>query len=206
MSTKRISTALLIALCVVSTSSPLFARGKKKASATEPGTYKEWKDEIDELEIVQSFKLSDYSRIVIAPLDTDETPLPEKGDNTYHPVKQVLADPDDAFIEGVRNEMEGSLKVEKGSKGGPGALLVRARIEEMDPGSQAARYFAGFGAGSARTKIVGEIIDGGTKEVLLRFEQERRSGVGVAGGDYVSLMNRNLEAVGEDLALIFNSF
>lgn len=204
---KRLSTTLLVALCCVLMTTTAFARGRKKAASTEPGTYKEWRGEIDQIEILSSFKLSDYSKIVVAPLDTKETPLPEKGDNTYQPVKQVLASPDDSFLDGLREEMpKGAVTIESGSKGGNGTLLVRARVETMDPGSQAARYFAGFGAGAARTKIVGEILDGKTKQVLARFEQERRSGVGIAGGDYVSLMNRNLSAIGEDLALIFKSF
>lgn len=206
MSKTRVRTTLLIALCCLSMTTTAFARGKK-AAPTEPGTYKDWRGEIDQIEIVNSFKLADYKKVVIVPLDTRETPLPEKDDNTYKPVKQVLASPDDSFLEGLRDELpKGSVAVEEGEKGGEGTLVVRARIEMMDPGSQAARYFAGFGAGAAKTKIVGEVVDGKTKQVLFRFEQERRSGVGIAGGDYVSLMNRNLKAIGEDLALIFKSF
>ena len=76
----------------------------------------------------------------------------------------------------------------------------------MDPGSKAKRYFAGFGAGAARTKVSGEIVDGKTGKVLVRFTQERRSGVGMMGGDYVGLMNRNLRAIGEDVANIVSAF
>jgi hypothetical protein len=69
----------------------------------------------------------------------------------------------------------------------------------MDPGSRAARYWAGFGAGAARTKVEGELVDAASGRVLLRFTQERRSGVGMAGGGYASLLRRNLEAIGEDV-------
>jgi hypothetical protein len=124
-------------------------------------------------------------------------------------VKQVLASPNDAFIDGIREELprSSSISVEEGKANSKaGTLILKARIEEMDPGSQAARYFAGFGAGAARTKISGEVIDAKTKEVLFKFTQERRSGVGMMGGDYVSLMNRNLSAIGNDIALILSSF
>lgn len=87
-----------------------------------------------------------------------------------------------------------------------GTLIVRAKVLNMDPGSRAARYWAGFGAGAARAELSGEVVDAATGKVLLRFQQERRSGVGVAGGDYVNLMNRNLRAIGEDVALILSAF
>ena len=47
---------------------------------------------------------------------------------------------------------------------------------------------------------------GATGKVLLKIDQERRSGVGAMGGDYVELMQRNLRAIGEDMALVFSKF
>jgi uncharacterized protein DUF4410 len=76
----------------------------------------------------------------------------------------------------------------------------------MDPGSRAARYWAGFGAGAARTKLVGEVADAASGKVLLRFTQERRSGVGMGGGNYIELMNRNLVTIGEDVAGVLKAF
>ena len=75
-----------------------------------------------------------------------------------------------------------------------------------DPGSRAARYWAGFGAGAARTKLEGELVDAASGRVLLRFTQERRSGVGLGGGSYVNLLNRNLRAIGEDLGAGLQQF
>ena len=40
----------------------------------------------------------------------------------------------------------------------------------------------------------------------LRFTQERRSGVGLGGGSYVNLLNRNLRAIGEDLGAGLQQF
>jgi len=76
----------------------------------------------------------------------------------------------------------------------------------MDPGSRAARYWAGMGAGAARTGISGEVVDGASGKVPLHFNQERRSGFGVGGGDYVKLMQRTLRQLGGDVALILNAF
>jgi hypothetical protein len=49
-------------------------------------------------------------------------------------------------------------------------------------------------------------VDAATGTVLLRFTQERRSGVGLFGGDYVELMNRNLVTIGQDLAGVLKAF
>ena len=179
---------------------------KPKGASTAPGKYTDWKDEIDELEIVETFKLSDYSEVAVEEFDTKDTPLPEKDDNTYGPVKAVLVDPAGPFAQGLANALSSGIDVSRGSGKEGKALLVRAKVEEMDPGSRAARYWAGFGAGATRAKLVGEVVDSESGKVLLRFTQERRSGVGMAGGNYVELMNRNLVAIGEDVALILNAF
>lgn len=184
---------------------PAAAR-KPKGASTEPGKYTDWKDEIDELEIVETFKLSDYTQVAVEAFDAENTPLPEKDDNTYGPVKAVLVDAAGPFAQGLAGGLGGKIDVTRASGKEGKALLVRARVEEMDPGSRAARYWAGFGAGAARAKLVGEVVDAASGKVLLRFTQERRSGVGVAGGNYVELMNRNLVTIGEDVALILNAF
>jgi hypothetical protein len=198
---------LSLALALLSLlASPAVAR-KGKGPSTEPGKYTEWNDEIDELEIVETFKLSDYSKVVVEPFDTDDTPLPEKDDNTYEPVQQVLKDPAGPFAEGLTGELGGKIAVSQGSGGkAGGTLIVRNKVLNLDPGSRAARYWAGFGAGAARAEVSGEVVDAATGKVLLRFKQERRSGVGMAGGDYVKLMQRNLRTIGEDMALILNAF
>ena len=202
----RKAAAALLALFVAVVPST-WAKGNKSAS-TAPGSYKDWGPDIDEIQIVSTFNASDYNKIVVAPMDTDDTPLPEKKDNTYEPVKTVLRSATDSFERGIEKGLEKrSMSVTQGSgSSSKGTLLVKTKILEMDPGSRAARYWAGFGAGAARAKVQGEVIDAKSGKVLFRFTQERRSGVGAAGGDYVSLMQRNLHAIGADVAHILERF
>lgn len=197
---------LCLILAFLILAAPATAARKEKAEPTAPGKYTEWRDEIDELEVVETFQLSSYTKVVVEPFDTADAELPEKDDNTYEPVKQVLASPAGPFTEGLAEELGRKIEVSEGQGGGEKTLLVRARVLTMDPGSRAARYWASFGAGAARTELEGEIVDAATGKVLVRFQQERRSGVGVAGGDYVKLMERNLRTVGEDVAFILQSF
>ncbi|HTG34174.1 MAG TPA: DUF4410 domain-containing protein [Thermoanaerobaculia bacterium] len=179
-----------------------FAKDKKPAAPTTPGKYTEWGGEIDELEVVAPFRLAEYSHIAVEPFDNSETPLPDADDNSYAPAKAVLAKAAHSFTEGLSESLPKlqAAVTEPGKEAGPGTLVVRGKVTTMDPGSKAARYWGGFGAGAARTEISGEVVDAGSGKVLLRFLQERRSGWGLFGGDYEKLMNRNLRAIGEDLA------
>ena len=198
---KKFAVLLMAALVVAA---PVYARGKKAAS-TEPGKYKAWGPDIDEIEIVKKFSFADYKHIVVKPLDTDDTPLPQKDDNTYEPVKKVLASVTEGYVQGLRGEVAPDVSIDDSAKGGD-TLLIRGKVIEMDPGSKAARYWAGFGAGAARAKLEIEIVDAKSKDVLVRFTQERRSGVGVMGGGYQELMQRNLNQIGEDTAKLLKLF
>jgi len=210
---------LLMALVALAAALPpaALARGREKPP-TAPGKYHEWNGEIDELEILTPWKRAEYSRIVVAPFDVSEVKLPEAEDNTLEPVKKVLADPAAPFVEGLRADLKGGGEVAMGAAagapasspasgaGGAKELLIRGKVLVLDPGSRAARYWGGFGAGAARGKISGELVDAASGAVLARFTQERRSGFGAFGGDYVKLMNKNLRAIGSDVAGLLNSF
>jgi len=196
----------LAVLLAVGFAAPAAARGK--AHPTAPGKYTDWNGEFDELEIVASFKLADYAKVVVEPFDTSATPLPQKDDNTYEPVQRVLARVTPPFTAGLSGGLpkpQVMLAEEKGVSE-PQVLLVRGTVTIMDPGSRAARYWASFGAGAARTQIVGEVVDAESGKVLLRFTQERRSGFGGAGGGYEELMERNLVQIGGDVAGILKFF
>lgn len=185
---------------------PTAALAAKKAPPTAPGKYTDWNDEIDQLEVVESFELDGYQKVIVEPFDTSETALPEKDDNAYIAVQTALAAVALPLVEGLTKSLGSKLAVAEGSGDEAGTLVVRGKIVTMDPGSRAARYWGGYGAGAARTDVEGEVVDGGTGKVLLRFRQERRSGFGIAGGDYVKLMQRNLRTIGEDLGMALRAF
>lgn len=179
------------------------ARGR---ASTAPGNYKEWNGEIDQLTVLQTFSLAQYKRIAVASFGSKGVEMPDKDDNTYAPVVKVIGTSAASFTEGLRAKMGRQFAVEQSGKGGAGTLIIRANVTVMSPGSQAARYFGGFGAGGAASGISGEVIDGGTKKVLLRFTQERRSGVGAFGGGYEDLLRRNLRQIGGDIGDLLRAF
>ena len=203
--TRLLLRLFLAALTLAVLASPAVAR-KKSPASTAPGKYTDWNGEVDELEVVQSFKLADYAKIVVLPFDTKDTPLPAKDDNTYEPVKSVLAAPAGPFAQGLAGALGDRISVTQGGEGGDKALLVRVKVESLDPGSKAKRFWGGFGAGAASADLRGEVVDAATGKTLLRFKQQRRSAIGVGAGDYVELMNRNLVTIGEDLGGVLKAF
>lgn len=164
-----------------------------------------WKGEIDHVEVVKPFHVADYGTLYIEPLDTTEVAdLPDEDDNSHEPAMLVLGSHVPDLVEGF-NEFarDKGLAVDAVAVApAEPSLVLRGAVTRLNPGSRAARYFASFGAGSAKVEISGEIVDAATGEVLVRFRQERWSGVGMFGGDYEKLLRRNLRQIGEDIAFL----
>ncbi len=193
---------LAVAGIVLGLATPSLAKKKRQQAATTPGEYSAWMGEIDQLKVVETFQRSAYKTVVVRDFDTTSTPLPDADDNTYEPVKAVLADPETSFLEGLRKAGTKATQEE----GGAGSLVVAAVVEEMDPGSRAGRYFGGFGAGAVRVVLHITVQDGGTGNTLLEIKQERRSGFGMGGGSYEKLLNRTLRQLGGDVAMVLDAF
>jgi hypothetical protein len=178
-----------------------------KASTT-PGKYTSWgEQEIDEVEVVNTFKFADYAGVFAAPLDTSKAPAGEGKEAKE--IQQAIAGLDASFLTGLKKGVSSHSKatVETGAGSGH-ALLVKGAVVEIDPGSKGARMGVGFGAGAARAKLVGEIVEADTGKVLLRFTHEKRagSGMGFGGGNSTKLMLKSAEHVGEDLGKAFKAF
>lgn len=190
-----ISLLLLVALPAVAA----------KKTSTAPGKYEEWGPDIDRIEIVKTFRFASYDKVVVETLDTSATPSPADED-MKNKVAKVLATSTKPFLEGVRDKIP-TASLSAGEKA-PGTLIIRAKLTSLDPGSRAKRMFVGYGAGGASAAISGEIVDGGTGEVLVRFQQERRSGMERfgRGSSYEEILNRTLTAIGEDVSNLLHAF
>lgn len=184
------------------------ARGNKPV--LQPGKYKEWGPDIDEMEIVKPFHIADYSTVAVMPLDTSSTPLPDQNEKSYASIKTVLNGYTETLVEGMKREMKNGPAVEQAATAPKAAktLIVRGAVDNVSPGSRAKRYLAGYGAGAAGTKIHGEIVDAKTGEVLARFTQERRSGgtFKFGGGSDIEVMQDSIHAVGEDVVHMLTAF
>lgn len=173
--------------------------------STAPGTYRDWGREVDNVTIVETFHLDGYSDIAVESFDTSKVVLPDPKENTYAAVRSAMGTIKAAFLEGFQR----NLRQKPGTnpvRGKGRALVVRIHVTKMDPGSQAARYFVSFGAGAVKVEMSGEVVDVASRKTLLRFTQERRSGVGGFGGGYGELFDRTARQIGGDVAFLLNAF
>ena len=201
---------IALLLCALTIAVAPMALGKGKTPPkTEPGKYTEWGEaDIDEIEIVKSFHLADYDRVAVLPFDTSK--IETKGDKAVV-VQGALDGYTAVFVEGLRDDIESkSAKVEIVDKEPKAAktLVVRGTVVEIDPGSRAKRYVAGFGAGAARNKVSVELVDAKSGDVLVRFTQAHRSAgtFKFAGGSDAQVLRDGTRAMGEDTAAILNAF
>lgn len=201
--------ALVLCSLVLLIVPALYARGKK-AAPTAPGTYKEWGQDIDEITINQTFKIADYDKIVVEPIDTSNTPLPDKKEKWYGTMKSALAASTEWFMEAFPKELKAKADVEESSSPGRKSktLIIKSTIDSMDPGSRAGRYFGGFGAGSASSKVSADIIDAKSGKVLAHVTQARRSAGSWkgAGGSDLEVMRDSIHAIAQDMAHVLDAF
>ena len=183
---------------------------KTKPAPTAPGTYKDWGPDIDQIEILQTFKTTDYDKIVVIPFDTSKAPLPDQKEKWYGTMKSALEASTTWFMEKFPGELKLKTTVEENAKPGktPKMMIIRGSVDKMDPGSRAGRYFGGFGAGSASATMTTEFIDAKTGKVLARVTQGRRSGGTFkgGGGSDLDVMRDSIHAIAEDNARVLNQF
>jgi hypothetical protein len=183
----------------------------KKKPPMEKGVHEDWNALIDKLEIVEPFQLASFTQAVVLPLDTKNTPLPDRDDNTLAPTRTVLSKATSIFLAGIQQQTAGKLKISIAQQpptadAAKGVILIRGSVSEIDPGSRAARYWVGFGAGKSRAEIVGEIVNAETGATLLRFTHARASHIGGFGGDYTKFMSDDIRDVGADIGKMLLNF
>lgn len=167
-----------------------------------PSTAVDWNG-VDRVEFVKEFALASYRHLQVVPADTSSAELPPEDDNSYAPTITVLAGADQLLRYRIDRELLGRLKVSPDEA--EGALKLVCRITEINPGSRAARYWVGFGAGSAWVRIEGDLIDTASGETLLRFDQRRIAATGAFGGNYEKMLNSCIEGIGDDIGRILDA-
>ncbi len=199
---------LLCSLLVFASVTAAQAGGGK--APTTPGSYKGWGPDIDEIEIVKTFRIADYDRIVIQHFDTSKAPLPDQNARWYGTLKIALAGYDEAFMEAFRKALKAKVAIQQAdpAPATPKMLIIRGTVVAMDPGTRAGRMYAGFGAGAASSKLSGEIVDAASGDVLIRFTQARRSAGTwkLSAGSDLEVMRDTVHATAQDVAHILDMF
>lgn len=175
-----------------------------------PASADNWDHRIDHVDFVTRIDLARYQKVVVAQVDTTAVKLPPRDDNTYEPTTNVLARATDLLANGIRGKLNGIISVEAESSTAPtpsaGALLVRAKITELNPGSQAARWWVGFGAGASTSAFQGEIVDADGGQTLVKFQNAKNRSMGTFGGGYTELLTDEVVTAGQDIGVLLEAF
>lgn len=148
-------------------------------------------EHVDGIRVSPGFQISKYSAIMVHAA----TPL-------KHPIRQAALD---SYVGYLQREMIVQLQrsgyvaeVMDGGQGTPSpinALRCELAITELDPGSQAMRWFMGeFGAGHSVIQVEGRISDAQTDQELVTFVERRRGAAvfDITGGDSQALIEQDL--------------
>jgi hypothetical protein len=137
-----------------------------------------------------SVNLSQYSSVKV--MEFGGRLLPEQNVFSY-----------DTYITFFNSVFRSSLKLPQ--KESPDALLIEGAVVECNPGSRAARYLVGFGAGKAAGAVVCEVYEPGKTNPCIRIYTRDTGSMGTFGGDSVAFLNQILNVIAMRLADTLNT-
>lgn len=109
----------------------------------------------------------------------------------------------DPYIALFNSVFRSSLKLPQ--KEFPDSLLIEGAVVECNPGSRAARYWVGFGAGKAACAVVCEVYEPGKPNPSIRIYTRDSGSMGGFGGDSVRMLNHIMSELGTRLATTLNN-
>jgi len=104
----------------------------------------------------------------------------------------------DPYITLFNSIFKSSLKLSKEES--PDALRIEGAVVECNPGSRAARYWVGFGAGKAGGAVVCEVYEPDKSQPCIRIYTRDTASAGSFGGNSVAMLNHIFSQVGIRLA------
>lgn len=172
------------------------------AAPTEPGTYRDWKGEIDEVVVNCAFRADDYQDIQVEPLDVAKVTVLERPGESRAAIEAILPSLKSAFMEGLKKELRPRAPA---SGAVAKELLIRVRLTKADPGWRSTR-FGDFHAKAAKLAVSGEVIDRASNRTLLQFQQERWAGLASVEKNSAQLFEEAARRIGADVALLISAY
>lgn len=133
----------------------------------------------------QSVDLSSYDTFTFNQFSTRHLPKLTKEQRSVFSYK--------TFAKKASYTFEQSLEVSDSA--GPSTLILKGALVECDPGSRAARFLVGFGAGKSAGAIACEVYKPGAKEPIMRIYARDTGSMGAFGGDSVAMLSHIFEQV-----------
>lgn len=181
--------------------------GSLRAAEVAPGRYQNWNGQIAEVTVARVFNADDYRDILVEPLGTVGVDVPEEPRKKEAAL--ALKSAKAAFMDGLRGNLR-ERRPNRSTKRGrvDDALVIRAHLVAIDPGSENARYYLfGLGKGAVSVSLEGEILERSSHRILLTFRQTRHSAAGPGGGTgFGELFSKITRQIGGDVATLINAF
>jgi hypothetical protein len=175
------------------------------AGAEPEGEFqKEFDDPLDHAIIYQA-SISKEDPLRIRPFPADNADVGKTGKKKNKQVADQMKEYAPAALMGVcleELERAGFIDVAELKEGDPvpeNAMIVEGEFTVLNPGSQAKRYWAGFGAGKSKVCATGRMVDT-SDAVLMEFDHCRIGAIGIVGGDSSNLMSDDSRETGSHLA------
>ncbi|MBP5722718.1 MAG: DUF4410 domain-containing protein [Bacteroidales bacterium] len=171
--------------------------------AQNSGTeYRDWEKWLDYINITRTVNLYEYSTLYITKVDDSKITYPDKNDNRYPALVKTMAlfniviekkiQKEFSHIKIVQIENAKDLTLDAKS------LLLEPEMTELDMGSQALRFWIGFGAGAQHMVVSGKVSD--SQGECFHFRHKRISS---KSGGYEGTMIIEMNNFGADIAKIF---
>ena len=141
-----------------------------------------WKDPAIDLSRYSSVKITEFGGRL----------LPEQNVFSY-----------DTYIALFNSVFKSSLRLNQ--KESPDTLLIEGAVVECNPGSRAARYMVGFGAGKSAGAVVCEVYEPGKPNPCIRIYTRDTGSMGTFGGDSVAFLNQIFNVLATRLAATLNT-
>lgn len=173
-------------------------KADSKAPPQYPQVARGWNG-MDSVELLAPYSLAGYDSLLIERIDTSGAVLPPKDENTFKPVSEVLAKLDAITVPEYEKRLKQKIRVttQKPEAAQSNHLVMKVKLTEFNPGSAAARFWVGFGAGSGWVRMHAELVDAKSQKTLFKVDQRRISSMRL---DYAGMLASCAREVADDFA------
>jgi len=151
--------------------------------------------------MAQGFALKDYTVLYVEPFKVDQTQVKDEEDARL--VKDLSAYLHAQLLKRLQASAVGPRVIDGSTAPAPPVsektLRLQGEIPRLTDGSQALRYFVGFGTGAAKAQIETRFIDADSGQTRLITVDRRAAGMGIFGGDGRQFLTESMDQMAEGL-------
>lgn len=151
--------------------------------------------------IVEGFTVKAYTVLLVEPFRVDTTQIKDEEDSRL--AKDMSAYLQAQLLKRLQATAIFARVVDGAAAGaspaGEKVLRLQGEIPRLTEGSQALRYFVGFGAGAAKAQIETRFVDAASGQLQMITVDRRAAGMGIFGGDSRQFLTESMDQMAEGL-------